>query len=169
MHALTSYELTVFLFAIGSMLILARILSKIGRRFNIPTLVAELFAGVILGPTLLGLFFPETHLFFFPETGGLPDAYDALISISIVMLLFFSGMELDFTLLAKQTKPILCASIFALSIPFAVGFWFAWQYFDFLQGIEISAAPFIFPLTFGTIIAVSALAIIARILKENNI
>jgi len=76
MHALTSSELTLFLFTVGIMLALARGLSKIGQQFNTPTLVTELIAGIMLGPTLLGIFFPETHHLFLPSEGGLPEAYD---------------------------------------------------------------------------------------------
>jgi len=169
MHALTSSELTIFLFAVGLMLALARFLARIGRRFNVPTLVTELVAGIVLGPTLLGFFFPETHIFFFPDVGNLPDAYDTLFSLSVVMLLFTAGLELDFNLLTKQTKAIFLTSSCAIFIPFIAGFFFALHFFDFLHGTEISASPHIFPLTFATIASISALAVITRTLMEHNI
>ena len=63
---LTSSELTIFLLTIGSMLILARILAKSWQRYYIPVIVAEVLAGIILGPTFLGHFFPEIYLFSSP-------------------------------------------------------------------------------------------------------
>jgi Kef-type K+ transport system membrane component KefB len=169
MHALTSSELTIFLFTIGSMLILARLLSKVGYWINTPTLIIELLIGIALGPTLFGHFFPETHSLFFPESGNLLKAYDTLFSLSIVMLLFLAGMKLDFTLLTKHTKPILFTSLFTILIPFILGVLFAWQHFAFLKGIEISASPFVFPLTFGVLIMVTALALVIRLLMEYHI
>ena len=168
MHTLTANELTILLLAIGFMLLLARILSKIGQKIHIPTLVTEVLAGIILGPTLLGMFFPSMHGFLFPNIGNLPNAYDTIFNLAVVMLLFLAGMELDFTLLSKHKKTIILTSALSILIPFSFGFWFAIHYFDFLRGIEISAAPYIFPLTFGTIISISALPIISRILLEHK-
>jgi Kef-type K+ transport system membrane component KefB len=166
MHALSSSELTIFLFTVGLMLILARLLSKVGYWLNVPTLIIELLIGIVLGPSLLGRFFPETYSLFFPEGGNLLKAYDTLFSLSVVMLLFIAGMELDFTLLAKHTRAILFTSVFIILIPFILGVLFAWQNFSFLKGIEISASPFVFPLTFGVLIIATALALVVRLLME---
>lgn len=169
MHALTSHDVTVFLIVVGMMLILARFLFKVGQFFRIPTLVAELLAGIILGPTILGYVFPDLHSYFFPETGGLPSAYDSLFSLSVVMLLFLGGMEIDFSLVIKSKKSIAYTSLLAIVIPFVVGTWAGWHYFDFLHGFVFSAAPFVFPLTFGTIVALSALPLIVRLLMEYEV
>src|SRR5271155_5264333 len=113
MHSLTTHEITIFLVVVGLMLILARFLFKIGRYFRLPTLVAELLAGIILGPTVLGYIFPEMHQILFPEEGGLQNAYDILFNLSVIMLLFLGGMELDFHLLTKSKKSIFITSILA--------------------------------------------------------
>jgi len=151
------------------MLILARLLSKVGAVFSIPTLVAELLAGIMLGPTILGMLYPQAYSFFFPIEGNLPNAYATIFDLSVVMLLFIAGVDLDLNLLTKKKKAVVITSLFGVILPFALAFVFAWQYFDFLHGIEISAAPFIFPLIFATLISVSSLPIISRILMSYNI
>jgi Kef-type K+ transport system membrane component KefB len=169
MHALSSHEVTVFLVVVGCMLILARLLFKIGRYFHIPQLVAELLAGIIMGPTVLGNVFPELHAICFPEGVGLAGAYDILFNLSVVMLLFLAGMELDFHLLTKSKKSIFITSALAIGFPLSVGVWAGWKYFSFFHGFVFSAAPFVFPLIFGTIVSLSALAILVRILMQYNI
>jgi Kef-type K+ transport system membrane component KefB len=169
MHALTSHDITVFLVVVGIMLILARLLFKVGRYFKIPLLVTELLAGIILGPTVLGYAFPEMHAICFPKVGGLANAYDILYTLSVVMLLFLAGMELDFHLLTKSKKSIFITSILAICFPLGVGIWAGWHYFSFFHGIVIPSAPLAFPLVFGTLAALSALSTIARILMVNNI
>jgi Kef-type K+ transport system membrane component KefB len=166
---LSPFELTLFFSAVGFILILTRFLAQIGRRFKIPTIIIELLAGIILGPTFLGIFFPEVFGLFFPREGGLSGAYDTLFNLSIVMLLFLVGMDLDLNLLKRQRKIIISTSLFAVLIPLIAGILFAWAFFDFLYGIEISAAPFIFPLVFGTIMAISSLPIITGILVVHNV
>lgn len=169
MNGLTSQDLTVFLTAIGLMLILARILSRIGARINVPTLVAELLAGILIGPTILGNFFPSIYQFFFPETGNLPDAYDTIFNLSVIMLLFLAGMELDFSLISKERRAIIATSIFAIFLPFGIGLLFSWYFFYFFHGTELSAAPFVFPLIFGTLLTVSSLAAVIRVLMSLDI
>jgi len=169
MHELTSHEITLFLVVLGIMLILARILFRIGQYFRIPTLAAELLAGILLGPTVLGYLFPHLHETLFPEEGGLQNAYDILFNLSVVMLLFFAGLELDFNLLTKSKKSIAITSLLSIFLPLSVGIWAGWQYFDFFHGFVFSAAPFVFPLIFGTLISLTALAIIVRILLAQNI
>jgi Kef-type K+ transport system membrane component KefB len=169
MQTLTSFELTIFLATIGMMLILARILSRIGRRFHVPTLVAELLAGIILGPTILGSIFPSLHLFFFPDIGGLPYAYNTLFNLAVLMLLFVAGMELDFSLFAKEQRGIIFTTIFSILIPFILSVYCGWQFFDFFRGIHYSTAPFVFPLIFGLIITLTSLPIIVRVLITHNL
>jgi Kef-type K+ transport system membrane component KefB len=168
MTTMSSHETTIFLIVLGGMLILARILSRWGERFNLPTLTAEVLAGIILGPTILGYAFPELYQTLFPQTGSLPEAYDTIFSISVIMLLFLAGMHLDFSLFTKGKKSIVTTSLFGISIPFIIGGYFAWKYPDFFYATEFSIAPYEFQLTFATIIAISSLPVIARILMQQN-
>ncbi len=169
MYPLSSQDITVFLTVIGFMLILARLLSKFGRHHHIPILICEIVAGILLGPSVLGFAIPQLHAVFFPKDSELLNAYETLFQLSVVMLLFLAGMKTNLNLLMKEKASIFITSIFAILFPFVAGFWFAWQFFDFLHGIEYPSAPLVFPLTFGLIISISALTIIVRILMDNNI
>lgn len=164
MESLSSHEMTIFLCTIGGMLLLARFLSVVGECIHIPTLIAEILAGIILGPTIFGYFFPDVHSIFFPEGGHLSNAYETLFSLSVIMLLFLAGLDLDFSLLTKAKKVIIWTSIVGILVPFCFGFLFARQFPAFLHASELSVAPYAFPLIFATIISISSLSIIARIL-----
>ena len=85
------------------------------------------------------------------------------------MLLFLAGMGLDFSLLRKYKKTLIIISTFSILLPFIVGVSFANYYFNFLHGIEISAAPYVFQLIFGIMISMSALLIVSRIVLEHHL
>lgn len=168
METLSSHELTIFLTSVGFMLILARILSAIVSRVNMPTLTAELLAGILLGPTVLGTIFPEVQGYFFPKTGVLPTAYTILFNLSSIMLLFLAGTEIDEKLVSRGQKSIFITSAFAIIIPFAMGVYFASEFFDFFHGTQFSATPYVFPLIFGALLTISSLPTMIRILMGEN-
>ena len=164
MGDMTSLELAKFLFAIGVMLVFARLLGKICQKINVSSLVTEIIAGILLGPTLLGALLPQVYNFFFPHAGRLPSAYNALTNLSAIMLLFLIGADIDLDRLSKQIKKIIVLSIFGILVPLFCGFFFAWIFFDFFRGVDISAAPLIFPMIFAMILTSSSPTVIARIL-----
>ncbi|KAL3630549.1 hypothetical protein CASFOL_023533 [Castilleja foliolosa] len=63
------------------------------RRFHLPRIVSEILAGIILGPTILGLFLPDAQARLFPPEG---DVYlDLLSKIGYIFFIFLSGVKLD--------------------------------------------------------------------------
>ena len=167
-ETLSLHEITVFLSLIGLLLILANFSSKLAERIKIPALVANVLIGIIAGPTFLGHLFPQVHHFFFSQTGNINTAYDILFKLSMIMLLFLAGLELDFSLIAKKTKAILITTFFSALIPFAVGVFFAWRFFNFFHGTTFTATPFVFPLLFGILMFLSSLPAIVGILMNAN-
>ena len=58
---MNSAEITIFLISISIMLLMARGLGELLRLIKQPIIIGEIFAGIILGPTLLGMVFPEIY------------------------------------------------------------------------------------------------------------
>lgn len=138
------------------------------RQFKIPLVVGELFAGIILGPTILGKYYPEISSFFFSTEGNVPLAINGLTSLSVIMLLFVAGMEVDLSIIRKQGSTAIKTSILGLILPFALGYFIAF-YFTPLFGNNNYADKNVFSLFIGTAMAVSALPIIARTLMDLGI
>lgn len=67
MVKLAHNELIVLLLSISTMLIVSRIFAEIGKKFKLPVVMGELIVGIILGPTVLGMLFPELFQFLFQE------------------------------------------------------------------------------------------------------
>lgn len=160
-------DLIVLLTFIGGILILSRILSEFGKRFKFPIVMGELLVGILLGPTLLGTFVPEFFERFFPKEGNVSIAFDGIVNLSVVLLLFVAGLEVQLSLVLKQGKAALYTGFFSMLFPFAAGFASAY-YFPQWFGEE-TGKDIYFPMLIGTALSISALPVIARILIDMNL
>lgn len=169
MNRLSHSDLIVFLLSLSTMLLFSRIMAELGKKLKLPIVMGELVVGIILGPTILGMIYPELHEFLFPKFGRVPVALDGIFSISVIFLLFVAGMEVQLSLVLKQGKIAVYTSTFSMIIPFFTGFAVAW-YFPEVFGIRSSQEEkFLFALFFGTALSISALPVIARILIDMNL
>jgi len=169
MTRLTHHELIAFLLAISVMLLFSRIAGELGKRLKLPVVMGELLVGIVLGPTVLGMISPEIFTWLFPRSGNVTYAFDGLFSLSVVMLLFVAGMEVQLPLVLKQGKVAIYTSVSSMVIPFFTGFAVAW-YFPSLFGISPdSESHLLFSLFLGTALSISALPVIARILMDMNL
>ncbi len=169
MVKLAHSELIVLLLSISAMLIISRIFAELGKKLKLPVVMGELIVGIILGPTILGMLYPDVFNYLFPRTGNIPIALDGIFSLSVIMLLFVAGMEVQLSLVLKQGKVAVYTSMFSMVIPFFTGFAVAW-FFPEIFSISNEPEPkLLFALFFGTALSISALPVIARILMDMNL
>ena len=161
-------DLIVLLTVIGSILILSRIVSEMGRKFGFPIVIGEIIVGILLGPTIIGTINPDFFLRVFPEQGNVPVAFDGLVKLSVVLLLFVAGLEVQLPLVLKQGKTAIYTSFFSMLIPFVTGFSAAY-YFPHWFGNQPAQSGIFFAMFVGTALAISALPVIARILMDMNL
>ncbi|WP_070157550.1 cation:proton antiporter [Sphingobium phenoxybenzoativorans] len=141
----------------------ARLMHSLFRRMGQPGVVGEIVAGLLLGPSLFGHFFPGASLALF---GARPEpAITILSQIGLILLMFQIGSEFEYGRLRlprlRQTTLFVAAT--SILAPFAVGF-----------GIgRLSAAtlapgidPLVYSLFCGVAVAITAVPILGRILKE---
>ena len=100
-HTFFLYLLTILLFA--------RLMAEIAVRLNFPSVIGELMAGVILGPSLLGWLEPN-------------EVLKLLAEIGIILLLFQVGLETDVRRLANTGKKSFIVAIGGFAVPFVLGF-----------------------------------------------
>lgn len=168
MEKLAPLEITVMLLGFAVMLGLARFFGELFHAFKQPAIVGEILAGILLGPTVLGLFAPDLFDFLFPQAGPVALAYNAIITIAVVLLLLIAGLEIDLGVLWRQGKAALLVSTLGTAIPFGIGFGAAYAVPEF-WGIEPGADPLVFALFFGIALSISALPVIAKIMMDLNL
>ncbi len=167
MSKFTHSDLIVLLTAIGVILILSRIISELGRKFKFPIVMGEIVVGILLGPTIVGTISPDFFERVFPKDGTVSIAFDGLVNLSVVLLLFVAGLEVQLPLVLKQGKAAIYTSFFGMIIPFATGFVAAY-YFPVMLG-QGEGKDVFFSIFIGTALSVSALPVIARILMDMNL
>ncbi|MBL0257748.1 MAG: cation:proton antiporter [Bacteroidetes bacterium] len=168
MAELSHHEVVVLFLSIGIMLLMSRFLAELGRRIGLPIVMGEMIVGILLGPTVFGAISPDWYEGLFPGSGPVAISIQAIVKLSVVMLLFVAGMEVQLPVMLKQGRLALSTSLTSMVVPFSLGFWISWQWPElFLRATHVS--PLVFSLFFGTALAITALPVIARILMDLNI
>lgn len=155
------------LMQLGIMLIMGRIFAEVARKFKQPAVIGEIIAGVLLGPTVLGMIQPEWFAALFPVPSGAGTVLSGMVQVAVVMLLFIAGLEVDLHIVWQQGRQAIATSLFGLVIPFFLGFVFPYLFPEFF-GIADIHARLVFALFMGTAMAISALPVIVRILMDLN-
>lgn len=161
----TVSELSHFLLTVGVLLATARIFGETARRFNMPAVLGEILAGIVLGPTGMGTIAPEWYAALFPSSGGARHALDALTTLSVALFLLVSGMEIELSTVFRQGRSALIIGAASMLVPFGIAFSAAMA-FPGLTGFEHEVSLPLFAAFFATALSVSALPVISRILMD---
>jgi len=161
-------SITVFLLSISIMLFFAKLLGEFFTKIKQPAIIGEILAGILLGPTVLGMISPNIFEWLFPKTGEIKTALDGITTIAVVLLLLVSGIEVDLSVVVKQSKKAAATGLMGIIIPFALGFGISY-FLPGLMGIQNESMKFTFALFMGTALSISALPVIAKTLMDLNI
>ncbi len=168
MDSLSPRDITIILLALGTLLLSARVLGEMAKRCNLPSVIGEILAGILLGPTLLGWLAPGFSRALFPSDGGVALVLDGLTTLSIVLFLLVAGIEIDLRTVWRQKRAAVCVALFGMALPFAFGFVTAWIAPDLL-GYQPGTDRLVFALFMATAMSITALPVIAKILMDLNL
>ncbi len=168
MASLSSHDITMIFLALGVLLLTARVLGELAKRCNLPSVIGEILAGIILGPTLLGWWAPEINRALFPLKGDVALVLDGLTTLSIVLFLLVAGIEIDLRTVWRQKQAAIGVALLGMAVPFALGFTSAW-FAPTLLGYQPGPPRIVFALFLATAMSISALPIIAKILMDLNL
>ena len=168
MPHLTQHDVMTMFLALATLLGTAKLAGELMQKLGQPSVLGEIFAGILLGPTVLGHFKPHLYATLFPTTGSMPIVLETVTTIGVVFFLLTAGLEIDLRSIFRQGKAALLVSFFGVIIPFAFGFAAAGAFPKFL-GAEVGASRLIFALFVGTALSISALPVIAKILMDLNL
>jgi Kef-type K+ transport system membrane component KefB len=148
-------------------LVIVAVSRLFGLLFNLikqPTVVGEIVAGIVLGPSLLGFLLPDVYAFLFPVSSL--QSLQFLSQIGLAFFMFIVGMELEVQSLKKKAQEALIISHSSILFPFFLGLLLSYFiYEDFAQpGTDFMS----FGLFMGTAMSITAFPVLARILKERN-
>lgn len=159
------HPLAILLAQIITIILVARFFGWVFRKIGQPSVIGEIIAGIVLGPSLLGLYFPEFSTLLFPveSLGNL----QFLSQIGLILFMFVIGMELDLKVLKNRAKEAIVISHASIVIPFALGIGLA--YFVYFKFAPVGVAFLPFALFMGIAMSITAFPVLARIVQERGI
>jgi Kef-type K+ transport system membrane component KefB/mannitol/fructose-specific phosphotransferase system IIA component (Ntr-type) len=158
-------ELVSLFLALGLLVGVARALGEVASALRQPAVLGEILAGVLLGPTILGTFWPQATARLFPETGPVAFGLQAVTQVAVVLFLLVAGLEVDLSRIKRQGRMATVVSVTGMLFPFALGFAFVYAA-PGLLGKPPETATFLYALFLATALSISALPVIAKILMD---
>lgn len=159
------HPLALLLAQIVTIILVARLFGWICIKIKQPSVIGEMIAGIVLGPSLVGMYFPEFSAFLFPKEslGNL----QFLSQIGLILFMYIVGMELDLSVLRKKAHDAVVISHASIIIPFALGV--GLSYFIYREfapdGIQFTS----FALFIAIAMSITAFPVLARIVQERNL
>ncbi len=142
-----------------------QLLGSVFKKIGQPAVIGETVAGILLGPSLLGLLFPSVFHFIFPVE-SLPNLR-FLSQIGLILFMFIVGMELDKQLLRKQAFEALIISHASILIPFSLGIGLSMYLYNTYAGIQTHF--YSFALFMGIAMSITAFPVLARIIRDRKL
>lgn len=159
------HPLAMLLAQIVTIILVAKLFGWFCSKIGQPSVVGEMIAGIVLGPSLFGLYFPEFSATIFPKE-SLPNL-QFLSQIGLILFMFIVGMELDLKVLKKTSHNAIVVSHASIIIPFAMGMGLAYYIYEAFapDGVHFLS----FGLFMGIAMSITAFPVLARIVQERGI
>jgi len=160
-----SEPLAVLLLQIIVIIACARLFGYLFKKIGQPAVIGEIVAGIVLGPSIIGAYFPEINHFLFPAASL--STLSFLSQIGLILFMFIIGMELDLKAIGKQAYGAVIISHASIIIPYTLGMGLAYYiYRDYAPaGITFLS----FALFMGIAMSITAFPVLARILQEKGL
>ena len=155
----------VFLLQLIIIIFTVRLFGLLFKRINQPTVIGEIIAGIVLGPSFFGLFFPEVWQFVFPAESF--AVLQQLSQLGLILFMFVVGMDFNHEHLRGLAKETISISLSGIVIPFILGCGFAYAIHD-NPDFTTGASMLSFILFTGIAMSVTAFPVLVRILKERK-
>lgn len=161
------HDVLVLVIQVGVLLLVARMLGEVAQRLNQPSVVGEILAGIILGPSLLAGFVPEIGEWIVPQNETQGHLLEVVSLIGAMFLLLIIGLETDIRLIKKHARTAMGVSGGGIIVTFATGFVLGQNLPDFL--LADTNERLVFSLFVATAMSISAIPVIAKVLMDLNL
>jgi Kef-type K+ transport system membrane component KefB/nucleotide-binding universal stress UspA family protein len=158
----------VFLAQLLVLMLTGRLLGEAMQRIGQPSVMGQLLAGILLGPSVLGTLWPDLQQALFPPAREQRAMIDAVsqFGILLLLLLLLTGMETDLKLVRRVGRAAISISLTGVAVPFACGVGLGLLLPQSLlpqTGERLLTALFL-----GTALSISSVKIVAAVVREMN-
>ncbi|WP_201980294.1 cation:proton antiporter [Hymenobacter rubidus] len=157
--------LALLLVQLATILLMAKLLGALCRKIGQPAVVGEMAAGIVLGPSLVGRYFPTVSAHLFPPQSL--ETLRQLSQIGLILFMFVVGLDLDWRAIRGKVGQAVVISHASILLPFGLGFGLA--YFLYGAFAPVGVAFSSFGLFLGTAMSITAFPVLARIVRERGL
>ncbi|MFZ5475937.1 MAG: cation:proton antiporter [Myxococcota bacterium] len=165
MNLLHASPVALLLAQIAVIMAASRAFALVFRRLGQPLVVAEICAGIALGPSLLGQLSPGAMATLFPTTGM--GALSAVAQLGLVLFMFVVGLEFDPALVRQRGSLAVAVSQYSIVVPLLLGVMLALGLYPVFATSDVKFEGF--ALFMGASMSVTAFPVLARILAERGL
>lgn len=141
-----------------------RVVGWLFQKIGQPKVVGEMFAGIALGPSLLGWLAPHTAAVLFPPSSL--GFLNALSQVGVVVFMFLVGLGINPRELKNQGHNAVLTSHVSITAPFVLAAFLALYLYPRLSDDSVAFPSF--ALFMGAAMSITAFPVLARILDERN-
>jgi len=156
----------------AAVIVLGHTLGWLFRFIGQPPVIGEVLAGIVLGPSILGYFSPETMHALIPDVaadphGQVTSALHAVSQLGVILYMFLVGLEVNVKQLKRQAHTAIAISHASTLTPFLLGVVLALWLYPRLshQGVPFTS----FALFMGVALSITAFPVLARILTDRGL
>ncbi len=157
-----------FFLQLAVILGVCRVVGLLARRIGQPQVVGEMIAGVLMGPSLFGLLWPEFQQQIFPKGAPMSILY-AVSQVGLVLYMFLIGVEFNTGLIRQRLRSAVSVSLAGILAPLLLGGLLALMLIGqpgFFADNVVSWQAMLF---MGAAIAITAFPMLARIIFERGL
>ena len=161
-----------FFLQIAVILMVCRLVGMVARWFGQPQVVAEMIAGVCLGPSLLGLFFPELQSAIFPWDRTTRDSQSYIYPVSqlgLALYMFTVGMDFRLDIVRSRWTSSLAVSLAGMLSPFVLGAGLGLYFHSSTDLFPQGSSAWASAIVLGASMCITAFPMLARIIRYKGL
>lgn len=161
------HDILLLLVQITILLFSARALGELAQRYRQPSVVGEILAGILLGPSILSNLFPFLSEWLVPHTEIQGYLLEVISLLGVMFLLLITGLETDIALIRRHARTAIGVSFGGIMVTFSTGLILGMLLPDKL--LVDADKRIVFALFVATSMSISAIPVIAKVLIDLNL
>jgi Kef-type K+ transport system membrane component KefB len=153
------------LLALTVIMITARAMGVLFKKFNQPAVIGEVIGGIMLGPSLLGRIAPGLQAAILPP--DIAPVIGVIAQLGVILYMFLVGLELDLGALRGSVSKTIVIALSAIVVPFVLGALLAVPLFDAVGDPRVDRTSFV--VFIGVALSITAFPVLARILEDRGL
>ncbi len=157
-------SVAVFIAQLVTLLVGGRLAGELMQRLGQPPVIGQIIAGMLLGPSVLGVLAPRLWQALFPAVAQQQAMLDGVSQLGILLLLLITGMETDLAVFRDARRPAISVSLGGIVVPFLCGCLLGALLPDSM--LPHPARRLITTLFLGTALSISSVKIVALVVRD---